>query len=369
MFVRLTLAEDCQCEAGFWLIFPLCRQPRGSGDTSRTSFLSRRAGNWPTNLYRESTTNRGTLWMGGRKNLKHKTLKKKTKKKTATINPPIKMNKEHQRFSRALSTHVYPPGGPGRESYKHPRNLRKMEGSLCCTISLWCQTVVMAVLKSVRDARRNTLNPDISGMISDERLPSEKWKTTLQRVWPQSDIVWRYDPSFFVGYLPWPRRKCWTSADLMNGVKEAENGRCWPPHSGFKMKNCDLWPTFLFGLERDWRQRVKETSCPQIQFGPASVIQIEITSTHHGSTMSPIHTETPDLLKKRLRAVLGWSGVFPLLEFIQSLIKIQFNGNRSVPASLLLTCSQRQYLSRCMSLCLDAFERTWCWNIFPLQSH
>lgn len=106
--------------------------------------------------------------MGGRKNLKHKTLNKKKKKKAATVNPPIKMNKEHQRFSRALSSHVYSPGGPGWKSYEHPRNLKKMEGSLCCTILLWGQTVVIAVLKSMRDAWRNTLNPDISRMISDE---------------------------------------------------------------------------------------------------------------------------------------------------------------------------------------------------------
>lgn len=73
-----TITEEKQHLSVFFGLFPLHRLPKGSGDTSRASFPSRRARNWPRNLYRKSTTNRGALWTGERemKKLTHKTFNK-----------------------------------------------------------------------------------------------------------------------------------------------------------------------------------------------------------------------------------------------------------------------------------------------------
>lgn len=141
--------------------------------------------------------------------------------------------------------------------------------------------------------------------------------------------------------------KCWTSADLMNRVKEAENGRCWPPHSGFKLKNCDLWPAFLFGLEHDWRQRAKETSCPQSRdsvrdcFCHSDRNNMNTPRFYH----VPSSYWNPRPAQKEVKSDVRMKWCFPLVGVYSVLFKIQLNGNRRVPAFLLLTCSQRQYLS------------------------
>ena len=51
---------------------------------------------------------------------------------------------------------------------QNARNVRKKKGSLCHRTLLRVQTVVMVVLKSMGDAWRNTLRPNIS-MTSDEK--------------------------------------------------------------------------------------------------------------------------------------------------------------------------------------------------------
>lgn len=60
------------------VLFPL-RLPKGSVDTSKTSFPSRRARNWPRSLYREQTANRGTQRIrerGGTNFKPHETFKR-----------------------------------------------------------------------------------------------------------------------------------------------------------------------------------------------------------------------------------------------------------------------------------------------------
>lgn len=186
--------------------FPLCRLPKGSGDTSRTSFPSRRARNWPRNLYRESTTNRGTL--DGREGKKKKTYTQNfQQKQAATVNPPIEMNKEQQRFSR-------PPVIP--------------------RLLTWL-----------------------------EMLPS------LRRVsptWPDG----------------WGR--------LVRNLS----------HTGFNLRNCDLWPTFLFVLERDRREREQERLAV---LDPGSLGLLY--ASHHSDRNNTTPLPCPQLSTGNL-GMLGW---------------------------------------------------------------
>lgn len=155
------VAEECQSQAGFLTRVCFCSAdsqeeagihqeqvfPQEGQETDQEIFIGRPP---PTEAHYG--------WEGGMI-LNTKLFNKNMQQQE---NPPIKMNKEHLRFARPLSSRASSPGGPGWKRY------HRLE---------------------------ECIEPQLT-------------------------------------------------FDLINGVKEAENGRCLlvgvPPHTGFNLRNCDL---------------------------------------------------------------------------------------------------------------------------------
>lgn len=77
----------------------------------------------------------------------------------------------------------------------HPKTLKKKEGSFCYQILLWCQTMVTAVLKSMRDEWRNILKPNKATLYDFRKYKNSHKCFFLQMTGTADDIVTEQDQS------------------------------------------------------------------------------------------------------------------------------------------------------------------------------